>query len=104
MYIKTIKLEKAALKDYRNDPLTDDELDDLDEEEQSYFSNLWGSWSSKKVGDDEANFEGGSRRGDIEMTGIKGKRKKNQPEEQGIFKRILVSMSGTRNNSSYHNG
>lgn len=25
MYIKTIKLEKAALKAFRNDPLTDDE-------------------------------------------------------------------------------
>jgi len=31
--------------------------------------------------DVEANYEGGGRSRDIEMTGNKGRRKKNQPEE-----------------------
>ena len=31
MYIRTIKLEKAGLKAYKNDPLTDDENDSDDQ-------------------------------------------------------------------------
>lgn len=37
MYIKTIKLEKAGLKAFRTDPLTDSD-EDFAEESQSYFS------------------------------------------------------------------
>ena len=39
MYIKTIKLEKAALKSFRNDPLTDSD-DDLAEEPSSFYSKV----------------------------------------------------------------
>ena len=39
MYIKTLNLEKAALKDYKNDPWTDDDEDEVfaEEEPKSYF-------------------------------------------------------------------
>jgi hypothetical protein len=39
MYIKTIKLEKAALKAFRNDPLTDSD-EDLAEEPTSFYSKV----------------------------------------------------------------
>ena len=79
MYIKTLKLERAALKDYRNDPLTDEDEDDLfaEEEPKSYFQSFWDSIGSSRVSADESGFEGGSRRGDIEMSNSKSKRKKN---------------------------
>jgi hypothetical protein len=44
MYIRTIKLEKAGLKAYRNDPHTDDEDDQEDHRQQSSFSN-GSSWN-----------------------------------------------------------
>lgn len=80
MYIKTIKLEKAALKAFRNDPLTDDE-DEMAEQPISFMSKVMSYLprSNKTVSsdDEEADFEGGSRRGDIEMTNSKSRRKKN---------------------------
>lgn len=80
MYIKTIKLEKAALKAFRTDPLTDSD-DDFAEEPTSFVSKVMSylpGTSNALVGDDEpADFEGGNRSRDIEMTGSKGRRKKN---------------------------
>jgi len=66
MYIKTIKLEKAGLKAFREDPLTDDE--DCEQEEGSYFNGSWNpliyffknqnSLSDRSI-DEEAGYEGG---------------------------------------------
>ena len=39
MYIRTIKLEKAGLKAFRDDPLTDDEADD--QQEASFYNGSW---------------------------------------------------------------
>ena len=70
MYIRTIKLEKAALKAYRNDPLTDDEESGEDQQSGSYFNGSWwnpfGKGSStdgsmRSVDEENGHFEGGSR-------------------------------------------
>ena len=71
MYIRTIKLEKAGLKAYKNDPLTDDEFDSDDQQSGSFFNGSWNPFGSSKVNfdsekstdEENADFEGGNRSG-----------------------------------------
>ena len=69
MYIRTIKLEKAGLKAFRNDPLSDDE-DGQDDQQSSFFNgSSWNPFNRSKVNfdsdksTDEENgvYEGGNR-------------------------------------------
>ncbi len=71
MYIRTIQLEKAGLKAYKNDPLTDDENDSDDQQSGSFFNGSWNPFANSKVNfdserstdEENGDFEGGSRSG-----------------------------------------
>jgi len=117
MYIRTIKLEKAGLKAYRNDPLTDEEFSDEDDGQSNSFFN--GSWypfgkskvnfdSDKSTDEENANFEGGNRsnRDDGSMSNNRRNKKGAKKEGKGgIFSSILSSISGNkRNDPAYING
>ena len=117
MYIRTIKLEKAGLKAYRNDPLTDEEFSDEDDGQSNSFFN--GSWypfgkskvnfdSDKSTDEENANFEGGNRsnRDDGSMSNNRRYKKGAKKEGKGgIFSSILSSISGNkRNDPAYING
>ena len=114
MYIRTIKLEKAGLKAYHNDPLTDDEFSDEDDgQSKSYFWNPFGkskvNFDSERSTDEEnANFEGGNRssRDDGSISNNKRNRRGVKKEGKGsIFSNILSSISGNkRNDPAYING
>ena len=114
MYIRTIKLEKAGLKAYHNDPLTDDDFSD-DEGQSGFFNGSWNIFgkgpnfdSERSTDEENANFEGGNRssRDEGGNSNIRRNRKFGKKEGKGsIFSNIISSISGNkRNDPGYING